>query len=157
TLLLAGTLAAYALAMTIGHGRFGPLNLALLLAAALGAGIFVRSQGKTPAPLIHLVLFRDPALRAGLATSALVSTVLMATLVLGRFYLTGGLGLDAALVGLVIAVGPVVVALTGVPAGRVVDRLGARRVTLVGLAGIATGSAVLSALPAPLGIVGYVA
>ena len=34
TLLLALTLAAYALAMTIGRGSFGPLNLALLLAAA---------------------------------------------------------------------------------------------------------------------------
>ena len=39
TLLLALTLAAYALAMTVGRGGFGPLNMALLLAAALvGAG-----------------------------------------------------------------------------------------------------------------------
>ena len=35
TLLLALTLAAYALAMTIGRGSFGPLNMALLAAAAL--------------------------------------------------------------------------------------------------------------------------
>src|SRR3546814_5268997 len=33
TLLLALTLAAYALAMTIGRGSFGPLNMALLSAA----------------------------------------------------------------------------------------------------------------------------
>ena len=47
TLLLALTLAAYALAMTIGRGSFGPLNMALLLAAALGVGLFVlrRAQG----------------------------------------------------------------------------------------------------------------
>ena len=38
TLLLALTLAAYALAMTIGRGQFGPLNMALLLAAAFGVG-----------------------------------------------------------------------------------------------------------------------
>ena len=36
TLLLALTLAAYALAMTIGRGGFGPLNMALLLAAVFG-------------------------------------------------------------------------------------------------------------------------
>jgi len=40
TLLLALTLAAYALAMTIGRGSFGALNIALLLAAVLGLGLF---------------------------------------------------------------------------------------------------------------------
>src|SRR5207245_8815397 len=35
-LVLALTLAAYALAMTIGRGRFGALNMALLLAAVFG-------------------------------------------------------------------------------------------------------------------------
>ena len=45
TLLLAVTLAVYALAMTIGRGDFGPLNIALLMAAVLGVGLFVRSGG----------------------------------------------------------------------------------------------------------------
>ena len=36
TVLLALTLAAYTLAMTIGRGSFGALNIALLLAAAVG-------------------------------------------------------------------------------------------------------------------------
>jgi MFS family permease len=43
TLLLALTLAAYALAMTMGRGSFGPLNIALLLMAAVGVGLFVRA------------------------------------------------------------------------------------------------------------------
>ena len=46
TLLLAATLAAYALAMTLGRGHFGPLNLALLLAAAFGVGLFVRAAAR---------------------------------------------------------------------------------------------------------------
>ena len=54
-------------------------------------------------------MFRDPALSASLAMSALVSTVMMATLVVGPFYLSRALGLDAALVGLVLSVGPLVV------------------------------------------------
>ena len=41
TLLLVLTLAAYALAMTIGRGHFSQLNMALLLAAAVGACLFV--------------------------------------------------------------------------------------------------------------------
>lgn len=157
TLLLALTLAAYALAMTIGRGHFGPLNLTLLAAAGGGLGLFVLAESRAASPLIRLTMFRDPALSASLATSALVSTVLMATLVVGPFYLSRALGLNAALVGLVMSVGPLVAALTGVPAGRLVDRLGAHLLTLVGLGGIAAGSAILFVLPPMFGIPGYLA
>jgi MFS family permease len=107
--------------------------------------------------LIRLAMFRDPVLSASLAMSALVSTVMMATLVVGPFYLSRALGLDAARVGLVLSVGPLVAALTGVPAGRIADRFGAQRVTLVGLIGMAAGSFLLSMMPATLGIAGYIA
>jgi hypothetical protein len=156
-LALALTLAAYALAMTIGRGRFGALNAALLSAAALGAFLFVRVERKAAAPLIRLAMFRNPVLSASLAMSALVSTVLMSTLVVGPFYLSLALGLKAALVGLVLSIGPLVAALTGVPAGRIVDRFGAQRMTLAGLMGIAAGCSVLSLLPAAFGLAGYIA
>jgi MFS family permease len=157
TLLLALTLAAYALAMTMGHGSFGPFNMALLLAAVFGAGLFVLAEARAASPLIRLATLRDPVLSASLAMSALVSTVMMATLVVGPFYLSGALGLDAALVGTVLSVGPLVVALTGVPAGRIADRFGARRTTIAGLIGMAAGSFTLSMIQATLGIPGYIA
>jgi EmrB/QacA subfamily drug resistance transporter len=155
TLLLALTLAAYALAMTIGRGRFGPLNAALLLAAVLGIGLFALAEARAASPLLRLAMFRERALSASLATSALVSTVMMATLVVGPFYLSRALGLEAAMVGIVMSIGPLVAALTGVPAGRIADHFGAQRMTIVGLAGMAAGSFVLSVLPATLGIPGY--
>ena len=157
TLLLALTLAAYALAMTMGRGSFGPLNIALLLGAAVGVGLFVLAEANAASPLIRLPMFRDPVLSAGLAMSAIVSTVMMATLMVGPFYLSRALGLEATLVGLVMSVGPLVAAVTGVPAGRIVDRLGAQRMTVVGLIGIAAGSFVLSMAPASLGVAGYIA
>jgi EmrB/QacA subfamily drug resistance transporter len=157
TLLLALTLAAYALAMTIGRGRFGAFNIALLAAAVAGLGLFVRAEGRAAAPLIRLAMFRDRALSANLATSALVATVMMATLVVGPFHLSGAVGLAPAAVGLVVSVGPLVVALAGVPAGRLTDRFGARPMSIAGLAAIAAGCAILAMLPATLGIAGYVA
>jgi EmrB/QacA subfamily drug resistance transporter len=157
TLLLALTLAAYALAMTIGRGRFGALNIALLAAAAAGLGLFVRTEGRAAAPLVRMAIFHDRALRANLATSALVATVMMATLVVGPFHLAGALGLAPAAVGLVVSVGPLVVALAGVPAGRLTDRFGASRMSIAGLAAIAAGCVTLALLPATLGIAGYVA
>ncbi|MHC8377488.1 MFS transporter [Pseudomonas sp. MDT1-16] len=155
TLLLALTLAAYALALTLGRGSFGPLNIALLLAAGVGVSLFVFAEARVTSPLIRLAIFRDPVLSGSLAMSLLVATVMMATLVVGPFYLAQGLGLDAVLVGLVLSVGPFVAALTGVPAGRIADRFGARRMTLVGLAAMATGCFTLSVLPETFGIGGY--
>jgi len=103
-----------------------------------------------------LALLRDPVLGAGFAMSALVTTVVMATLVVGPFYLSGALALDAARVGLAMSCGPIVAALAGVPAGRLVDRLGARRMTIAGLVGMAFGCAILPMLPARFGVAGYI-
>lgn len=153
--LLALALAAYALAMTLGHGRFSIRNGALLAAAAVSAGGFVCWQRRAVAPLIDWMLFRYPGRAASLALSLAVSTVLMATLVVGPFYLSRALGLQVAWVGLVMSVGPLVAALTGIPAGRLVDRVGAGRTSVAGLAGIATGTSLLALLPARLGVPGY--
>ncbi len=157
TLLLALTLAAYALTMTIGRGHFGPLNVVLLVVAVCGVCLFVFAETKTTSPLIRLAMFHNPVLSGGLATSTLVTTVMMTTLVVGPFYLSRALGLKTAMVGLVLSVGPLVAALTGVPAGRIVDRFGAQRMTIVGLSGIAAGSFVLSLMPIGFGIAGYIA
>jgi EmrB/QacA subfamily drug resistance transporter len=157
TLLLALTLGAYALAMTMGRGSFGPLNVALLLTAVFGAGLFVLAETRAASPLIRLAMFRDRGLSASLVMSALVSTVVMATLVVGPFYLSRGLGLEAMFVGLVLSVGPLVAALTGVPAGRIADRFGAPRTAIVGLTGMAAGCFILSMMPAAFGLPGYIA
>ena len=116
-----------------------------------------RREERAASPLIRLEMLRDPGLRTGLTLSALVSMVVMATLVVGPFYLSRALGLDAALVGLAVSVGPLVAALTGAPAGRLVDRLGAQRMSVAGLSGIAAGSILLSTLPASFGAAGYIA
>ncbi|MDQ6675652.1 MAG: MFS transporter, partial [Chloroflexota bacterium] len=83
-------------------------------------------------------------------------TVVMATLVVGPFYLSRALALDATHVGLVMSSGPIVAALSGVPAGRSVDQFGAHRLSLVGLIGMAVGASILPTLPTSLGTLGYI-
>lgn len=157
TLLLGLTLAAYALAVTVGGGRFDWLNMALLSAAVLGMCLFMLAEARVASPLIRLAAFRNAVLSASLATNALVSTVMMTTLVVGPFYLSRALGLNEALVGIVMSIGPIISALSGVPAGLIVDRQGAPFTVIVGLIAMAAGSVALSALPAMWGLAGYIA
>ncbi len=157
TLVLAATLLAYAFAMTAGRGHFGVLNMALLLGAIGGVGVFILVEARATSPLIRPTIFRDPALRAGFTMSALVTTVMMATLVVGPFYLSGAFALDAAGVGLVMSCGPIAAALVGIPAGRLVDRFGPHRAIFAGLASMAAGASVLPLMPPSMGLAGYIA
>lgn len=156
TVLLALTLAAYALAMTLGHGDWGLLNNGLLVLALLAAAFFVVHQQRASAPLIRLSLLSRPLLLASLVMSTLVAAVVMATLIVGPFYLTRTLALSTTQLGLVMSTGPLVAALSGVPAGHLVDRFGARRITLFGLLTMLGGCGGLALLPISLGVLGYV-
>lgn len=102
-----------------------------------------------------LSLGRRFALR--LVVNSLVAAVMMATLVVGPFYLSFGLGLGAAQVGFVMAAGPVISIVSGVPCGRLVDAWGHRRMIIAGLGLVTTGAALLALLPDFAGLVGYLA
>jgi EmrB/QacA subfamily drug resistance transporter len=156
TLVLVLTLLAYTLAMTLGRDSFGPLNTALLV-AVIGLILFVFVEQTAASPLINLRMLGNPLLSAGFAMSTLVTTVVMATLVVGPFYLSGALGLKAASVGLVMSAGPLVAALAGMPAGRLVDRLGAQRSGALGLIAMLTGACILALMPMSVGVLGYLA
>lgn len=145
---LAATLAAYALAMT--------RHLGLLAVAALALLLFLRTESRAAAPLLRLQHLRDAGLGRALAMNAIVSAVMMATLVIGPFHLGAALGLGVAAVGAWMSIGPVASALSGLPSGCSVDRFGARRMTQLGLAAMAAGSALIAVLPASAGVIGYV-
>ncbi len=104
-----------------------------------------------------LQALRLPRVAAGLAISMLATAVVMATLVVGPFYLVGALALDAMHMGIVMSVGPAVAALTGAPAGRLVDRLGAHRMGMAGLGIMVLGSVSLPFTASVWGVVGYAA
>lgn len=155
TLLLAVTVGVYALAMTLGRGHFDMLNV-ILLALALGGGIlFFQVETRTTNPLIQMGLFHNRVLNASLISTALVAAVMMATLVVGPFYMARALGMETAQVGLAMAVGPVVAIVSGIPVGRLTDRFGAQRISVTGLAFMLLGLTGIAAMPIQYGVAGY--
>jgi MFS family permease len=151
TLVLALTLTAFALSMTLGSHN-GPL----LGLAVCGAGLFIWVESSVAAPLLRLAMFRERSLSGGLAMTLLVATVIATTMVVGPFYLAHSLGLATAAVGLTLSVGPLTAVCVGVPAGRLVDRFGSPFMTTLGLLGMALGCGALALLPKTFGVAGYV-
>lgn len=125
--------------------------VALLLAMA----VLPRGAGKGPVAPVRLRAVLDRSLAPGLLANLLVAAVMMTTLVVGPFYLGIGLGLEEALVGLVMSAGPAISIVCGVPSGRLVDGWGPRRVMAAGLVLLAAGAFLMATLPALAGVAGY--
>jgi MFS family permease len=152
------TVALMAYALATGGGKANTSwGLGLSFPTALLAfALFVIVEARSASPLVPVSILRNRTIRASLTMNLLVTTGMMSTLVVGPFFLAFGLGLNEALVGLVMAAGPVTAALAGIPAGRLTDRFGAPRVLVAGLAQMVFGLICLALLPRLLGITGYV-
>ena len=156
SLLLASALAAYSLAMTLGRGHFGVVNLALAAVAVVLGLVFLVVEARARSPLVQPALFRERLVGTGFVASGLATTVAMTTLVVGPFYLSGALHLDAIVIGLVMSTGPLVAALVGIPAGKAVDSFGALRMSVAGLLSMAAGAFLFSRMTIDVGALGYV-
>ncbi|MGE6170049.1 MFS transporter [Aeromonas media] len=149
--LLVAALLCYGLALTLG----GALALWWGAGALLVTGSFVRRERRAPVPLLPLALLGAPGLRNGLLASTLVASIMVLTLLIGPFYLRGVFGLGLGTVGLMISGGPLLAALTGMPAGWLVDRLGARQVVRLGLAVMGVAALGLAGAAGQFGPLGY--
>ncbi|MDR2310338.1 MAG: MFS transporter [Brucellaceae bacterium] len=155
-LLLALMLLLYAL-MTSGQQNTISQNLAVTIPATLLALIFfIIVEIRAPSPLVPLSVLRNTAISASLLTNWLISSVMMAMLVVGPLFLSFGLLLGEAQTGLVVAVGPVVAALAGIPAGRLTDRFGAKCILATGLSAMIVALICMACLPVHIGVTGYI-
>jgi MFS family permease len=155
TVVLVTSVATFALATTLSP--LSTMNGLLFGIAAAAAVCFVVIESTAVAPLVDLRLLANRTISAGLLAIGIVSAIMMTTLVVGPFYLSGTLGLDPLTTGLVMSVGPTVSALVGVPAGRLVDRSGPLLAVQLGLGGVAAGSLLMTVLAPAFGAGGYVA
>ncbi len=144
-----------ALAATGGNDRATALSVALLVLCATAFLLFIRTERSTTNPLIPIEIVRTRDTASSLCMNVIVGSIMMATLVVGPLFLVFGLGLSAAQTGLVMAVGPFIAALSGLPAGRATDRFGATRTLRAGLGLSSAGLIALAVLPAFMGVPGY--
>jgi MFS family permease len=150
--LFALAISAFALAATLHSGW---ISVGLLVLSVVALLVFRRVERDAVHPFFPRGAFADALLRRGLMANALVSAVMIMTLVVGPFYLSHGVGLDAAMVGLAMTLGPVMSSLSGIPAGRLVDRFGAAGAAQLGVALMAVAVTAIAVMAPMLGLWGY--
>lgn len=142
--------------MTGWRGIFWMQPPLAIIALVLAFATLPDLRRKGDAPAYSLWSMLNKRLAPGLLVNLLVAAVMMTTLVVGPFYLALGLGLKEALVGFVMAIGPVISIVSGIPSGRLVDSRGSGSALAIGLALLAVGAFLLAILPNLIGVTGYV-
>lgn len=155
TFVLLIALAFYALATSGGAAGISIPTAALFAVAVMAIVLFVIVETRVASPLVPMKLLRERKTCVGFLMNLLVGTVMMSTLVVSPFFLAFSLGLNEALVGLVLGAGPAIAALSGIPAGRLTDRIGANQVVVIGLLQAMIGLLCLAFLPQYFGVGGY--
>jgi EmrB/QacA subfamily drug resistance transporter len=138
--------AACALLLAISYGgRDGwssvPITGGFAIAAVL-LGAFIRRERRAAAPMVDLALFRRVPFSAGIASGLLSYLVLFGVLTVVPFYLETARHARPASAGLQLLALPLGLAVAAPVAGRLADRLGARPLTIGGMAATAAALAV---------------
>ncbi len=149
-----------------GLGIFFPAVVALLSAISFGAQVgwssvliiglfgaaavllilFVRHERRDADPMLDLKLFRSAQFSTGIASGMLSYLVMFGVLLLVPFYFERGLGIGTARSGLQLMAMPLAFGIVAPMAGRFADRVGARPLTVTGMALVAVSLGVMAAV-----------
>lgn len=154
TTVLVATIAILSFVFT-GGSSARAVTLILSGGAVLLLVLLIPIERRASHPILPAVLLRRPAVAGGAILNVTVAAIMMSTLVLGPFYLTGALGLGSAAMGVVMAAGPLTSVCVGVLAGRLVDRGDSARLVAFGLLLMAIAATALAFLPPIIGLPGY--
>ncbi len=147
---------AFTLLLSDMANGFDTSVVTLTALAGVSFVAFLAIEANTDSPIIPPSLLRSQHLLACLAMNAIVSLVMMGILLVGPFFLVEGLGLTTAQMGLVLSVGPISSALSGIPAGWFTERMGAGRAMIAGALAMVVACAAMAALPFFFGLGGFI-
>jgi EmrB/QacA subfamily drug resistance transporter len=139
--LVSATLAALVLGITEGPswGWSSARVVACFVGALLVGAAFLRRSARHPEPVLDLTLFRARSFTVANAATVLYAMGFFAMLLGNILFLTSVWHYSILRAGLAVTPGPLVVALVSGPAGRVAQRVGFRKVLLVGFGVFAGG------------------
>ena len=154
TATLVALIAILSFVFTTAKMAFLPL-LGLLLTALMLLVFLVLIERRVSHPILPADMLRHPVVAGGALLNVTVAAIMMSTLVVGPFYLTGALGLGTAAMGVAMSAGPLTSVCVGVLAGRLVDRGTPERLLTLGILLMAVAASAFAVLPPLIGLPGY--
>ena len=127
-------------------GWTSPIILGLLLAAVIILAAFVVVERRIPAPMLDLSLFQRRTFSLATISAVLNYVCIYTILFLVPFYLIEGRALSPSETGLILTAQPIVMAIVAPFSGALSDRIGARWLSVFGMATLAIGLWLLSRL-----------
>jgi len=145
------------LGLTIGQqqGFFQPMIYILMVGGVISLVIFVFIEHKVVQPMIDPKLFADPLFSVNLNIGFMSFVGLGGTVILLPFYLENILGFSSMKVGLLMGIIPVMLGITSPLSGILSDRIGSRKITMVGLAVMLIGFLAASTLNQDTTVLGF--
>jgi EmrB/QacA subfamily drug resistance transporter len=140
-------LSAISFGAALGWGS--RLIVGLFVVAAVLGMLFVWHEGRDRDPMLDFHLFRSAQFSTGIASGLGSYLVMFGVLLLVPFYLERGEGLGTARSGLELMAMPLAFGIVAPLAGRLADRVGARPLTVSGMAVVTVGLALMGALRPP--------
>lgn len=134
--LLCLTLLCFALALTLGQeaGFTSPEILGLFAVSVLAGVAFAMVQLRVESPMLDLRMFRSSMLTVSVVSGFLFFVCLASTFLLMPFFLQGVLGHPIGFVGVLLGATPLMMGIISPFSGTLSDRVGIRRLTVLGLA-----------------------
>jgi len=145
------------LGLTLGQqqGFFQPLVFLLLGLWLILLTLFIFIEHKTAQPMIDPKLFRNTIFSVNLTTGFISFVGLGGTVILLPFYLENILKFPSMQVGLLMGIIPVMLGITSPLAGVFSDRVGSRRLTMIGLLLLLLGFLAAATLDQHTTVLGY--
>jgi EmrB/QacA subfamily drug resistance transporter len=138
-LLIALSSLLFSLTFSQSLGFSNSLTIGLFIIFVFFIGIFIKVELSTKQPVIDLTLFQNSLFSVNLITGLLTFIANSGTIFLIPFYLQNVLKYSPETAGLLLAVFPITLGITGPISGWLSDRFGFRLLTVVGLAILAFG------------------
>lgn len=141
-------LVCFLLSITNGHrlGWGSPAILGGFGAAVTALAVFVWWEGKAEAPMLDLSFFRSKVFTLGVSARFLSFLAGSAVYFILPFYLVQGLGMEPSRAGLLMVPGSIAIAVWGPLSGRLSDKIGARWLTVAGMAFTTIGMLMFASL-----------
>ncbi len=151
------SLLALLLGLTLGQqqGFLQPVIFILMAGGIILLVIFVFIEHKVAQPMIDPKLFTDPLFSVNLTIGFMSFVGLGGTVILLPFYLENILEFSPMKVGLLMGIIPVMLGITSPLSGILSDRIGSRKITMVGLAVMLVGFLAASTLNQDTTIAGF--